>query len=37
MPMMARSASQADASPPIETGTNEIVARVTVRWELKQD
>ncbi len=28
MPMMARSAPQADASPPIETGTNEIVARV---------
>jgi uncharacterized protein len=37
MPMMARSASQADAAPPIETGTNEIVARVTVVWELKQD
>ena len=37
MPMMARSASQADAAPPIETGTNEIAARVTVVWELKQD
>jgi len=37
MTMMARSASQADAAPPIETGTNEIVARVTVVWELKQD
>jgi uncharacterized protein len=37
MPMMARSASQAEAAPPIETGTNEIVARVTVVWELKQD
>jgi uncharacterized protein len=37
MPMMARSASQADASPPIEAGTNEIAARVTVMWELKQD
>ena len=35
--MMARSNSQADAAPPIETGTNEIVARVTVVWELKQD
>src|SRR5215210_6675962 len=37
MPMMARSASQADVAPPIETGTNEIVARVTVVWELRQD
>jgi len=37
MPMMARSASQAEAAPPVETGTNEIVARVTVVWELKQD
>ena len=37
MPMMARSVSQADVAPPIETGTNEIVARVTVMWELKQD
>ena len=36
MPMMARAASP-DASPPIETGTNEIAARVTVTWELKQD
>jgi uncharacterized protein YggE len=35
MPMMAR--AQADSSPPIETGTNEIIARVTVMWELKQD
>jgi len=35
--MMARSASQADVAPPIETGTNEIVARVTVVWELRQD
>jgi len=33
MPMMA----QAEAAPPIETGTNEIVARVTIVWELKQD
>src|SRR5215203_184135 len=37
MPMMARSASRADVAPPIETGTNEIVARVTVVWELRQD
>src|SRR5215208_591585 len=37
MPMMARSASQAKAAPPIETGTNEIVARVTIVWELKHD
>jgi uncharacterized protein len=37
MPMLARSASQAEAAPPIETGTNEIVARVTIVWELKQD
>jgi uncharacterized protein YggE len=36
-PMMARSASQTDATAPIETGPNEIVARVTVVWELKQD
>jgi uncharacterized protein len=36
-PMMARSASQAETAPPIETGTNEIVARVTIVWELKQD
>src|SRR5829696_216946 len=35
MPMMAR--AQADMPPPIETGTNEIIARVTVMWELKQD
>ena len=37
MPMVAGSASQADAAPPIEMGTNQIVARVTVVWELKQD
>jgi uncharacterized protein YggE len=37
MAMMARGAAQADASPPIETGTNEVVAAVTVLWELKQD
>jgi len=37
MPMMARAASPAEASPPIETGTNEITARVTVMWELKQE
>ena len=37
MPMMARASSPADATPPIETGTNEMVARVTVTWELKQD
>jgi uncharacterized protein YggE len=35
--MMARSAPQAEAAPPIETSTNEIVARVTIMWELKQD
>src|SRR3954462_6958585 len=35
MPMMAR--AKADMPPPIETGTNEIIARVTVIWELKQD
>jgi uncharacterized protein len=37
MPMMARATSATDAAPPIETGTNEITARVTVTWELKQD
>jgi uncharacterized protein YggE len=37
MPMMARAAPPAEASPPVETGTNEIAARVTVMWELKQD
>jgi uncharacterized protein YggE len=37
MAMMGRSAAQSDAAPPIEPGTNEITARVTVMWELKQD
>jgi uncharacterized protein YggE len=37
MPMMARAASQADVSPPIEVGKNEIAVHVTVVWELKQD
>jgi uncharacterized protein YggE len=37
MPMMARAASSAETAPPIEAGTNEIAARVTVMWELKQD
>ena len=36
MPMMARAEAQA-AAPPIEAGTNDIVARVSVVWELKQD
>jgi uncharacterized protein len=36
MPMMARAVSQ-EGSPPIETGTNEVAARVTVLWELKQE
>lgn len=36
MPMMARADAQAPA-PPIEAGTNDIVARVSVTWELKQD
>jgi uncharacterized protein YggE len=37
MPMMARAVSQAEAAPPVETGTNEVAARVTVMWELKQE
>ena len=36
MPMMARTEAHA-APPPIEAGTNDIVARVSVVWELKQD
>jgi uncharacterized protein YggE len=36
MPMMARTEAHA-AAPPIEAGTNEIAARVSVMWELKQD
>ena len=35
-PMMARAAAPS-AAPPIEAGTNEIAARVSVTWELKQD
>src|SRR3954469_1124409 len=34
MPMAMRAQAQA-AAPPIEAGTNEIAARVTVMWELK--
>jgi uncharacterized protein YggE len=36
MPMMAR-ADPPGAAPPIEAGSNEIAARVSVTWELKQD
>lgn len=36
MPMMARAAAAA-AAPPLEAGTNEIAARVSVTWELKQE
>jgi uncharacterized protein YggE len=36
MPMMARAEAHASA-PPIEPGTNDIVARVSIVWELKQD
>jgi uncharacterized protein YggE len=37
MPMLARGAAQAEASPPIELGTNEITAKVSVVWELRQE
>ncbi len=37
MPMMARAASDRNALPPIEPGSNELSARVRVMWELKQD
>lgn len=36
MPMAMRAQAQV-AAPPIEAGTNEIAARVTVMWELKQE
>src|SRR3954451_21138440 len=34
-PMPITTRAKADMPPPIETGTNEIIARVTVMWELK--
>lgn len=37
MPMAARAAGPAEAAPPVEAGTNEVAARVTVVWELKQE
>lgn len=37
MPMAARAAGAAEAAPPIEAGTNEVAARVTVVWEIRQE
>lgn len=37
MAMAARAAGPAEAAPPIEAGTNEVAARVTVLWEIRQE
>lgn len=37
MAMAARAAGPGESAPPIEAGTSEVAARVTVVWEIRQD